>query len=127
LTVLLDTSVLVDHLRGDARAVRLLDEVVITDEAVWAATPTRTELLSGIRVSERAALDRLFAALAWVDINPAIADEAGGLARPYRRSHAGIGTVDYLIAAAARSLGARLLTLNVRDFPMFSNLQPAYR
>lgn len=127
MTVLLDTSVLVDHLRGDARAVRLLDDLVITDEAVWAAIPTRTELLSGVRGSERAALDRLFGALAWVDVNPAIADEAGELARHYRRSHTGIGTVDYLIAAAARSLGARLLTLNVRDFPMFPGLKPPYR
>jgi len=127
LTVLLDTSVLVDHLRGDARAVQLLDELVITDEAVWAATPTRTELLSGIRVSERVALDRLFAALAWVDINPSIADDAGELARRHRRSHVGIGTVDCMIAAAARSLGARLLTLNVRHFPMFPTLEPAYR
>jgi predicted nucleic acid-binding protein len=127
LTVLLDTSVLVDHLRGDVRAVQLLDELVITDEAVWAATPTRTELLSGIRISERVAVDRLFAALAWVDINPAIADDAGELAHHHRRSHAGIGTVDYLIAAAARSLGAQLLTLNVRHFPMFPTLQPAYR
>ncbi len=106
---------------------QLLDELVRTDEAVWAATPTRTELLAGIRASERAALGRLFAALAWVDINPAIADDAGELARQYRRSHLGIGTIDYLIAGAARSLGARLLTLNVRDFPMFPGLKPPYR
>jgi predicted nucleic acid-binding protein len=126
LTVLLDTSVLVDHLRGDARAVQLLDELVMADEAVWAATPTRTELLAGIRGSERVALDRLFAALAWVDVNSAIADDAGELARRHRRSHLGIGTIDYLIAAAARSLRARLLTMNVRDFPMFPDLKPAY-
>lgn len=105
---------------------QLLDELVMADEAVWAATPTRTELLAGIRGSERVALDRLFAALAWVDVNSAIADDAGELARRHRRSHLGIGTIDYLIAAAARSLRARLLTMNVRDFPMFPDLKPAY-
>jgi len=126
-TVLLDTSVLVDHLRGNQRAVRLLDDLVMTDEAVWAATPTRTELLAGVRPSEREPLDLLFAALAWVDINSAIADDAGELSRRHRRSHVGIGTVDYLIAAAARSLRARLVTLNVRHFPMFPNLEPAYQ
>ncbi|MDP9467407.1 MAG: type II toxin-antitoxin system VapC family toxin [Chloroflexota bacterium] len=127
MTVLLDTSVLIDHLRGDPRAVELLDELVIADEAVWAATPTRTELLAGIRAREREVLARLFAALAWVDITTAIADDAGELAHRYGRSHPGIDTADYLIAGAARSIGARLLTLNVRDFPMFPGLKSPYR
>jgi predicted nucleic acid-binding protein len=127
MTVLLDSSVLIDHLRGDPRAVELLDELAIADEAIWAATPTRTELLAGIRARERDALARLFAALAWVDITTAIADDAGELAHQYGRAHPGIDTADYLIAGAARSLGARLLTLNVRDFPMFPGLKPPYR
>lgn len=105
----------------------LLDELVGADEAVWAATPTRTELLAGIRVREREALDRLFTALAWVDITTAIADDAGELALRYRRSNPGIDAVDYLIAAAARSVHARLLTLNVRHFPMLPDLAPAHR
>ncbi len=127
MTVLLDTSVLIDHLRGDRRAVELLDDLVVADEAVWAATPTRTELLAGIRARERDALGRLFAALAWVDITTAIADDAGELAHRYGRSHPGIDTADYLIAGAARSLDARLVTLNTRHFPMFPALKPAYR
>jgi len=126
-TVLLDTSVLIDHLRGDRRAVELLDDLVVADEAVWAATPTRTELLAGILARERDALARLFAALAWVDITTAIADDAGELAHRYGRSHPGIDTADYLIAGAARSLDARLVTLNTRHFPMFPALKPAYR
>jgi len=36
-------------------------------------------------------------------------------------------TTDYLVAAAARSVGADLVTLNVRHFPMFEGLEPAYR
>lgn len=127
MTVLLDTSVLIDHLRGDPRAVELLDDLVIADEAIWAATPTRTELLAGIRARERDALGRLFASLAWVDITPAVADDAGELAYRYRRSHAGVDAVDYLVAAAARSIRARLLTLNVRHYPMLPHLAPAYR
>ena len=127
MTVLLDTSVLIDHLRGDRRAVELLDDLVVADEAVWAATPTRTELLAGIRARERDALGRLFAALAWVDITTAIADDAGELAHRYGRSHPGIDTADYLIAGAARSLDARLVTLNTRHFPMFPALKPEYR
>ena len=49
------------------------------------------------------------------------------MAAHYGRSHPGVGTVDYLIAAGARlSIGARLLTRNVGHFPMFADLRPAY-
>jgi predicted nucleic acid-binding protein len=126
-TVLVDTAVIVDHLRDDSRAVRLLAELFENEERVWAATPTRTEVLAGIRADERAAMTELFDVLSWVDIDVAIADEAGELARQYRRSHRGIDTTDYLIAAAATSIGARLITLNVRHYPMFQGLEPAYR
>jgi hypothetical protein len=44
----------------------------------------------------------------------------------YGRSHHGVGTVDYLIAAGTRLLGARLLTRNVRHLPMIVDLALAY-
>ncbi len=69
----------------------------------------------------------LFEILSWVEIDTAIADAAGELTQRYRSSHSGIDTTDYLIAAAAESIGARLVTLNVKHFPMFPRLQPAYQ
>ena len=126
MTMLLDTSVLVDHLRADERAVRLLARLFEGDEPVWAATPSRTEILAGIRAAERDAMSRLFALISWIDIDASIADAAGELARRFRRSHTGIDTTDYLIAAAAQSISASLVTLNVRHFPMFAGLKPAY-
>lgn len=126
MTTLLDTPVLVDHLRGDDRAVALLSRLLQADESVWAATPTRTEILAGIRPAEQEPMTRLFALISWIDIDVAIADAAGEFALRYRRSHSGIDTTDYLIAAAAYSIGADLLTLNVRHFPMFPGLEPAY-
>jgi predicted nucleic acid-binding protein len=126
-TVLLDTPVIVDHLRGDERATRLLSELFEAEERVWAATPTRTEVLAGIRSTERDAMAELFDLLSWVDIDVKVAGAAGELAQRYLRSHSGIDTTDYLIAAAALSIGARLITLNTRHYPMFDDLQPAYR
>lgn len=61
-----------------------------------------------------------------IDIDASIADAAGELARRYRRSHTGIDTTDYLIAAAAQSVSATVVTLDVRHFPMFPGLTPAY-
>ena len=127
MTVLLDTSVIVDHLRDDPRAVALLAELLEQEERVWAATPTRTEILAGIRPKERAPMAELFGILSWVEIDVAVADAAGALAQRYRSSHGGIDTTDYLVAAAAQSIGASLLTLNVKHFPMLPRLEPAYR
>lgn len=126
MSVLLDTSVLVDHLRDDRRATELVASLD-PRELIAAATPTRTEILAGARPGETDRIEALFELITWVDVTIDIADAAGRLASQYRRSHGGIDTTDYLIAAAAQSTGARLLTLNVRHFPMFPNLEPAYR
>lgn len=127
MTVLVDTPVIVDHLRGDARAARVMADLFAREERVWAAAPTRTEIIAGLRPHERGPMKRLFAVISWIDIDTAIADAAGELARQYRASHGGIDTTDYLIAAAAQSIGAALVTLNVRHFPMFPDLEPPYR
>jgi predicted nucleic acid-binding protein len=126
-TVLLDTSVIVGHLRDDSRATRLLTDLFEREERLWAATPTRIEVLAGIRPAEQAPMTELFEVLSWVEIDIGIADAAGLLAQRYRTSHRGTDTVDYLIAAAAQSIGADLVTLNVKHFPMFPGLEPAYR
>lgn len=127
MTVLVDTPIIVDHLRNDPRAVGLMNDLFDREERVWAATPTRTEIIAGLRPPERGPMDRLFAVVSWIDVDTAIADAAGELARAYHAAHGGIDTVDYLIAAAAQSIGAQLLTLNVRHFPMFPGLAPPYR
>lgn len=127
MTVLVDTSVFVDHLRDDPRAVALMERLFTQEDRVWAATPTRTEIIAGLLPHELEPMQRLFAVTSWIDIDSSLADAAGRLAQRYHASHGGIDTVDYLIAAAAQSLGASLLTLNVRHFPMFPDLEPAYR
>ena len=126
MTSLLDTTILVDHLRGNVQAQRVLLELLARRERVWAAVPTRTEVITGIRPDERVAMNDLFSVLAWVDIDPAIADAAGELGHTYSRSHPGIDTVDYLIAATAIAIGADLVTSNVRHFPMFEGLKSPY-
>lgn len=126
MTVLVDTTILIDHLRGDVRAHRLLSELFDAHERVWAATPTRTEVIAGLRQDEEAQMTELFAVLSWVDVDVAVADAAGEFARQYSRSHSGIDTTDYLIAAAALSIGARLVTLNVHHYPMIEGLARPY-
>lgn len=126
MTVVVDTSVLVDHLRGDARARNVLLAAREDGDDLAASVLTRTELLAGVRSRERRELEALFTVLRWVDVDREIADRAGGLANRYLASHRDIDTVDYVIAATAEALGAHLLTKNVKHFPMIAGLRPPY-
>lgn len=122
---LVDTTVAIDHLRGHEQATALLLDLAAR-EALIASEVTRFELLVGLRPDEEAAMERYFRLLTWIPVDEEVARKAGALARRYRREFPGIDDVDYLIAATAVSVDADLLTLNVRDFPMFPNLQHPY-
>jgi predicted nucleic acid-binding protein len=124
--LLLDTSVLIDHLRGVSQAVELLTDAVERGDELWAVTVTRTEVLAGMRPRERQATLALLDVLRWQPVTLELADRAGELARRHLRSHPGVDTVDYLIAAGAELLEATLCTLNVKHFPMFPGLERPY-
>jgi predicted nucleic acid-binding protein len=121
-----DTSVLIDHLRADARATARLRQAAQAGDELWSTTPVRTEILAGMRQGEESATRELLDALNWQAVTIDIADNAGELARRYMKSHSGVDTVDYLIAATTQALRGHLLTTNVRHFPMFPRLKPAY-
>lgn len=123
---LLDTSVAIDHLRGEPSAVDLLSRLVDAEETVVASEVVRFELIAGVRDNELEALEQFFSALSWIAVDEAITRSAGSLARQHRRAYSGIDDADYLIAATALLLDAELLTTNVRHFPMLPGLRPAY-
>lgn len=122
----LDTTVAVDHLRGDQAAVDLLRELVENDETLAASEVVRFELIAGVRGDELPALEELFSAVSWVAVDEDVARAAGELARKHRRAHGGIDDADCLIAATALLLDADLLTTNVRRFPMLPGLTAPY-
>ncbi len=123
---LLDSTIVIDFLRGRPAAVSLVERLV--DGGTWhgASELTRFEILAGTRSAEEDAVERLFLELGWVPVEEGIARHAGALARRYRRAHPGIDDVDFVIAATALELDADLLTTNVRHFPMLAGLEAAY-
>jgi predicted nucleic acid-binding protein len=125
-TTVVDADVLIGILRGVTGAQRAVSEARRRSERVMSVTPVRTEVLRGMLPGEEAATSTLFGLLEWVTVDAALADRAGELARAYWRSHSGIEIVDLLLAAAVERFGADLLTRNVRHFPMFPGLHPAY-
>lgn len=120
---LVDTSVLVDYLRGVEPARELLMPVLEREELLAASVLSRIELSIGMRASERRATDALVAALQWLSVDAAVAEQADTFARRYASSHSGIDAVDYCVAASALVNGLELWTLNVRHFPMFEGLR----
>jgi predicted nucleic acid-binding protein len=123
---LLDTTVAIDHLRGDQAAVELLRELIENDETLAASEVVRFELVAGVRAAELRTLEQFFSAISWISVGEDVARSAGELARKYRRAHSGIDDADYLIAATALLLEAELLTTNVRNFPMLPGIQAPY-
>lgn len=121
--VMLDTDVLVDYLRGYQPAMALVQEnaEVIVIPAIVVA-----ELYAGVKGEEElAALDRFLGLFPIIPVTGAIARAGGLYSKQYSKS-LGTGLADAVIAAAADMTGSHLKTLNVKHFPMYKNLEPAY-
>lgn len=123
---LLDTSVAVDHLRGYGPATALLEGFIRSHESIVASELTRFELLAGARPDEHDHLENFFSVIDWIPVTGDVARRAGEYVRSYRRSHSGIGVVDYLLAGTVSAVRADLVTINVRHFPMFDDLRAPY-
>lgn len=125
MTHLVDTSVLIDHLRGHQPASDLLVRAR-AEGPLQASEVTRLEVLAGMRPQEETQTRSLLSALRWHPVDERVAERAGELGRTWPPSHRGVDSADLAIAATALLLGARMLTMNVRHFPMFAGLRPAY-
>jgi hypothetical protein len=123
---LIDADVLIGVLRSAPGAHDAVAKVRLSNRRLLSVTPVRVEILRGMRPGEERATIGLLDQIDWLTVDVAVADRAGELGRTYRQSHQGIEVVDLLLAAAAERFGAELLTRNVRHFPMFPELQPAF-
>ena len=121
--ILVDTDVMVDYLRGRDAAVALVkghaDRILLSAIVV-------AELYAGVKgEQEQGVLDELLSVLQVVPVGAGTARAAGLFKRDFGTSH-GIGLADAIMAATARSENAGLSTLNVKHYPMFKGLRPAY-
>lgn len=120
--ILVDSDVLICHLRGLQPATDWLLSARTATGRLAASVITVAEITGGMRSGERRAVTRLLSSLHLVPVSERIAWRAGEMLRTYRRSHSGVGLPDYLVAATAELEGLELATLNVRHYPMFAGL-----
>jgi predicted nucleic acid-binding protein len=124
--VLVDSDALIDILSGVPAARDALSAARTRGDSLVSITPVRTEILRGVAQHDLRGAGELLGVLGWIDVDVSLADSAASLGRPYQRSHQGISITDLLLAAAVERVGGKLLTRNVRHFPMLPGLLPAY-
>ncbi|MBX3071716.1 MAG: type II toxin-antitoxin system VapC family toxin [Thermomicrobiales bacterium] len=124
--IVLDTTIVIDHLRGHPAAQQAVSNASARDVRLACSVVTKVEILSGMRAYEEPQIRGLFAGIEWVDVSDEIAELAGLTANQFMRSYPGIDTADYIIAATAARLTAVLWTTNLKHFPMFENLTRPY-
>lgn len=125
MTALVDTSVLIDYLRGHQQAAAVLERARAAGP-LQASEITRLEVLAGMRPDEEDPTRSLLSVFVWHPVDADVAQDAGALGRHWLPSHHAIDSADLAIAATAIRTGAPLLTRNVRHFPMFPDLHPPY-
>lgn len=118
---LVDTDVLIAHLRGLPAARGWLAQERARGRLSVSAVSV-TEVTGGMRSGERSDVRSLLDALTCLPVTCEVAERAGAYQRAYRRSHSGISLGDYLIAATVTTSGESLATLDVRRFPMVPDL-----
>ena len=121
--MLVDTCVVIDVLRNHKLAMAYL--------AAMPSLPALSvvsvaELYAGARGSrDERNIANLLNSARLLPVTEDIARRAGEWLRHYRGSH-GVDDFDALIAATAEHHGLPLATLNLKHFPMFPKLKPAY-
>lgn len=112
---LLDSTFLIDHLRGDTEATARFIAMNETGDDLLVCDVTAAEVWSG-RPSEYPRVERLLRYLEFVQPGPPTSQLAGEWRAGARMRGATLDLPDALIAATAHHLGAVVLTRNVRDF-----------
>jgi len=113
---LVDTTFVIDHLRGDAAARQRMAQLVGEGDELNVNEVVVAESWTGARTDDDPDLDVFLRFLEFVQPAPRSAKLAGRWRADARRRGWTLSMTDALIAAAAEGLGAVILTRNRRDF-----------
>ena len=115
---LLDSTVIIDCLRGRRETVDFLTEVASESSVVGCCAINIAEVYAGMRENERQVTKKLLDSLEYYEVTKNLAELAG----EYKREYAGKGITlplsDVIIAAVSISNNLTLVTDNLRHYPM---------
>ncbi|HDH12143.1 MAG TPA: type II toxin-antitoxin system VapC family toxin [Nitrospirae bacterium] len=113
----IDTDVLIDHLRKKRNALDFLSKEIEEGSLLFVSVISRVEIFAGMRRGEEDAVICLFDLITPIEVDMTIADKAGDYMRKFSKSHA-LNIGDAIIAATTREMTLKLITKNVKHYPM---------
>lgn len=118
---LLDTGILIRHLRGRKPIVQLVRSLSRTDRLAI-STMTCLEIYAGLRDDESYITRKLLSRFVNLPLDMTIAERAGRLVAESAAANRLISVPDAIIAATAIRHHLTLISLNVKDFAPISGL-----
>lgn len=115
---LLDTTVLIDYLRGHAEVRARLHALLEEGHELAVCAVSVAEVFAGLREKDRDATTRFLSTLKYFDLSFDVARVAGEYQYAFARRGRALKLTDVLIGATALAQDTSLLTNNVKDFPL---------
>ncbi len=113
-----DSDVMIWHLRGDQRAESLLRSMDKDPEVeLWIGALQRAEILFFMRPPEERATRALLSRFKTEPVTEQVVDAAANLYRRWNPTH-GTDVNDAILAATVMTTGGKIVTLNVKHYPM---------
>ncbi len=115
---LLDTDAVIDQLRGFQPTVQLLQQLYATGGELCVCDVTIAEVYAGLDPRDRPRAEQFLDVCTYLGMSPAIAQQAGEWRYQYRRRGITLSLTDAMIAATALAHRAKVVTGNVKHYPM---------
>jgi len=125
--VCLETSFLIDLLRGDKKAIKVKDEIDKSSESVSIASPSVIELIKGLkigkyRIGEEEVVYKLISSLPVLSLDKKSAIKSGHIEADLIKKGGLIDLEDIMIAAICIENKETLLTRNEKHFTKIEGL-----
>jgi predicted nucleic acid-binding protein len=115
---LLDTTVLIDVLRGRQDRRTLLAELAASGHTLVTSAMNLGEVYAGMRLEEEVQTELFLGTLESYPVTVSIARRAGKLKSVWARKGKTLTLADMIVAATAMEHGLTLMTDNRKDFPL---------
>jgi predicted nucleic acid-binding protein len=116
--VLLDTTVLIDVLRGRSDRYALLADMAAHGHTFATSAMNIGEVYAGMRPTEESRTEMFLSTLDCYPVTQSIARRAGKLKSAWARKGKTLDLPDMVVAATALEYGLPLMTDNRKDFPL---------
>jgi len=115
---LLDTTVIIDYLRGRPEVVGLIKRLFAEGSSLGCCPINIIEVYAGMREKEREDTEEFLENLEYYELSKGIARQAGGSKREYQKKGITLSLSDVAIASIAMANDLTFLTDNQKHYPM---------